>query len=183
MDKFSNLYNFIDLAKANRKYLESTANNLKSALKIFEKELTNEEINSITIIEERIEEIFKELVNSNKEKSILSLNTYKARLKKVIKDYKRYGTVPEKMKNWTPKEKKSLPTDRHTRLSTPLLIRKDKKDKDISFLSNSFHTPVEKCHRIEFILENGSKANLLIPCDINKKDLNTIKALLDSLTK
>ena len=41
MEKFKNLYDFIDLAKVNHKYPGNTANNLKSALKIFEKELND----------------------------------------------------------------------------------------------------------------------------------------------
>ena len=89
MDKFINLYNFIDFAKANRKYPENTANNLKSAVKIFEKELNSEELKSIDMVEESIGEIFRSLVIAHKDKSIVSLNSYKARLLKVIKDYKK----------------------------------------------------------------------------------------------
>jgi len=90
MDNFHSLYDFIDLAKSNRKYPDNTANNLKSALKIFEKELNAYELKSISMIEDSIEEIFKSVVIANKHKSILSLNTYKARLLKVINDFKKY---------------------------------------------------------------------------------------------
>src|SRR3989338_5876139 len=69
MEKFNNLYTFIDFAKGNRKYPENTANNLKSALKIFEKVLTEDELNSISLIEDRIEEIFINVINSNKKKN------------------------------------------------------------------------------------------------------------------
>ena len=97
MDKFTDLYNFIDFAKANRKYADNTANNLKSALKIFEKELNKEELKSIDMVEDSIGEIFRSLVIANKTKSIVSLNTYKARLLKVIKDYKKYSKKINKM--------------------------------------------------------------------------------------
>jgi hypothetical protein len=170
VEKFTNLYDFIDFAKANKKYPESTANNLKSALKIFEKELNTEELKSIEMVEDSIGEIFRSLVITNKNKSIVSLNTYKARLLKVIKDYKRYGREPSKIQNWFAK----------TRKSTPLLIKKDKPDKNKIKLSNPIDTPVDNCHKIELSLEHG-RAQILIPKDITDKDAKTIKNIIDSL--
>ena len=68
MNKFSDLYDFIEFAKNNRKYPENTANGLKSALKIFEKELNLDELNSVGLIEDNIEEIFINAVSKNKDK-------------------------------------------------------------------------------------------------------------------
>ena len=170
MDKFADLYNFIDFAKANRKYADNTANNLKSALKIFEKELNEEELKSIDMVEDSIGEIFRSLVITHKDKSIVSLNTYKARLLKVIKDYKKYGAEPGKLQHWVAK----------TRNSTPLLIKKDKPDKNKIKLSNPIDTPVDNCHKIELSLEHG-RAQILIPKDITDKDAKTMKGILDSL--
>jgi len=171
MDNFNSLYDFIDIAKANKKYPENTANNLKSALKIFEKQLNGYELESISMIENSIEEIFRSVVIANKHKSIISLNTYKARLLKVINDYKKYGAKPDKIQNWHVKAKKS----------TPLLIKKDKTDKENINLSNSIRTPVENAHKIEFALKSKEKAILTIPSNITQADVKTIKAMLDSL--
>jgi site-specific recombinase XerD len=170
MDKFISLYDFIDFATANRKYPSNTANNLKSALKIFEKELNAEELKSIDMVEESIGEIFRSLVIANKDKSIVSLNTYKARLLKVIKDYKKYGANPEKMQSWQVKEKKS----------TPLLVKKDKPDKKHIILSKPIHMPVENVHKIELSLGYGT-ADMMIPKDITQKEANLIKKIIDSL--
>jgi len=174
MDNFHSLYDFIDLAKSNRKYPDNTANNLKSALKIFEKELNAYELKSISMIEDSIEEIFKSVVIANKHKSILSLNTYKARLLKVINDFKKYGTNPSKIHGWTVK----------TRKSTALLIKKDKTDKENKNLSNFIESPVgnaKNCHKLEISLDNESRAIAIIPKNITKKDIETIKSILDSL--
>ena len=170
MDKFINLYDFIDFAKANRKYPDNTANNLKSALKIFEKELNAEELKSINMLEDSIGEIFRSLVIANKDKSIVSLNTYKMRLLKVIKDYKKYGAEPSKMQNWITKTKKS----------TPLLIKKDKPDKKKISLSNPINTPVENCHKIDLSFDCGN-AQISIPKNISAKEAKTIKDIIDSL--
>ena len=56
MDKFTSLYDFIDFARANKKYPDSTANNLKSALKIFEKELNTEESKESLLKKENLDE-------------------------------------------------------------------------------------------------------------------------------
>lgn len=172
MEKFSYLYDFIDFAKANRKYLASTADNLKSALKIFEKELNPEELKSINMVEDSIEEIFRSVAIANKDKSIISLNTYKARLLKVINDYKRYGTDPSKIQKWVVKAKKS----------TPLLIKKDKTDKNEITLSDNIQGPVDNVHKIDLCLDSG-KAQISIPKNINAKETKIIKEIIDSLIK
>ena len=171
MTKFTNLYDFIDFAKANRKYPANTANNLKSALKIFEKELNAEELKSIQMVEDSVGEIFRSVAIANKNKCIISLNTYKARLLKVIADYKKYGADPSKIQHWTLKK----------RASTPMLTKKDKTDKENISLSDSIHSPVDNNHKIEFSLENGAKALLSLPRDIQPNEIKTIKAILDSL--
>ena len=183
-ENFKDLYHFIDLARANRKYPDNTANNLKSALKIFEKELNADESKSISMIENSIEEIFRDVAIANKNKSILSLNTYKARLLKVINDYKKYGVDPTKIQKWAPK----LRPARHNApalggKSTGVLIKKDKTDKENINISNFIDSPVESSHKIEIVLESGAKAALSIPRELNKSDAETIKAVINSLTK
>jgi site-specific recombinase XerD len=170
MNKFIDLYNFIEFAKANRKYADNTANNLKSALKIFEKELNKEELKSIDMVEDSIGEIFRSLVIAHKDKSIVSLNTYKARLLKVIKDYKKYGAEPSKIQHWVAKERKS----------TPLLINKDKLDKKKIILSNPINTPVDNLHKIDLSFDCG-RIQVSVPKNISKKETEIIKDVLDSL--
>jgi len=173
MDNFNNLYDFIELAKTNRKYPINTANNLKSALKIFEKELNPYELKSIHMIEESIEEIFRSVAIANKHKSIISLNTYKARLLKVINDYKKYGADPGKIKDWQIKTKKS----------TALLTNKDKTDKENIKLSDFIYDPVENLHKIELSLDSGNRAVIHLPKNFSKKDAELLKSVIDSLAK
>ena len=174
MHKFIDLYNFIDFAKGNRKYAENTANGLKSALKIFEKVLNIDELNSVDLVEENIEEIFINVVAKNKDKSIGSLNTYKARILKIIKDYQRYGTNPSKIQGWDIKPHKVLSTK---------LAKKDKTDKESDKaqigLSDHINTPV---HKIELSLRDNLKSIIQVPKDITTKEIKMIKNILDSLS-
>jgi len=173
MNKFIDLYAFIDLAKSNRKYPENTANGLKSALKIFEKDLTLDELNSINLIEDNIEEVFINAVTKNKDKNIGSMNTYKARMLKVIKDYQKYGINPAKMQGWVIKSRK-IPTRR--------VFKQDNLDKSTDSiqipLSNDVNTPV---HKVELALQSGQKAIILVPREANNAEIEALKKILDSL--
>lgn len=174
MNKFNDLYDFIDLAKSNRKYPENTANGLKSALKIFGKQLNLDEINSVDLVEDNIEEIFISVVGANKDKTVASLGTYKTRLLKVIKDYQKYGIDPNKMQNWNVSSTKAL---KH------IIKKKDiqdkEEDKDKITLSDHVNTPV---HKIELSFKNNRKFLMLLPKDIDQKEAESIKKIIDSLS-
>jgi len=175
MNKFSDLYNFVDLAKNNRKYPPNTANGLFSALKLFEKQLNIDELSSVGLIEENIEEIFIGVVGTNKDKNIASLNTYKTRLLKVIADYQKYGINPSKMQTW--QVTSSRPAIHKT-------VKKDTQDKNLdnteTELSDVANTPV---HKIDLSLRNNGRATLSIPRNITPKDINSIKNILDALSE
>ena len=178
MNKFIDLYNFIDFAKSNRKYPSNTANGLKSALKIFEKELNIDELNSINLIEDNIDEIFINLVSKNKDKNIGSLTTYKARLLKIIHDYQRYGIDPAKMQNWTTKSYINVTHKLHKKE-----ISDKVQDKQEIALSTTTDTPVDNMHKIELFLRPNKKSLILIPRDITAEEAKTIKTIIDSLSQ
>ena len=173
MNKFKDLYEFIDFAKSNRKYPENTANGLKSALNIFEKVLNIDELGSVDLVEDSIEEIFINVVSKNKGKSIGSLNTYKARVLKVINDYQKYGINPSKIQGWVTKI---------SRPSNHKSFKKDTSDKETdrvqTVLSDHTNTPV---HKIELCLRDNMKSIIHIPKDISAREAKMIKDILDSL--
>ena len=174
MHKYSDLYNFIDFAKGNRKYAENTTNGLRSALKIFEKELNIDELNSINLVEDNIEEIFINVVSKNKDKNIGSLNTYKARVLKVIKDYQRYGANPSKIQGWVVGPRKVIS---HKVVKKDILDKKE--DKPQIDLSEHINTPV---HKIELSLRDNHKSVIIVPKDISAKEIKMFKDILDSLS-
>jgi len=173
MNKYIDLYNFIDLAKTNRKYPQNTANGLKSALKIFEKVLNLDELNSIDTVEENIEEIFINVVAKNKDKGIGSMNTYKARVLKVIKDYQKYGINPSKMQGWVIKNRKAA-SRKNSKMDNLDKIQ----DRRGIVLSDDFNTPV---HKIELALRSDHKSLIIVPRDITPKEAETLKTIIDSL--
>jgi len=173
MNKFKDLYDFIDFAKGNRKYPENTANGLRSALKIFEKELNIDELNSVDLIEDSIEEIFINVVSGNKDKNIGSLNTYKARMLKVIKDYQKYGTNPSKIQGWNAKTHAPINHKIAKQDTTD-----NKTDKIQTELSDYTNTPV---HKIELSFKTGQSI-IVVPKNITPSEIKIIKGVLDSLS-
>lgn len=185
MNTFSDLTAFVDLAEKNRKYPKNTAQGHRAALKVFGKELKQDEFNSLKIIEERLDEIFLEVLNSNKDKfSIDSINTYKMRFLKVISDYKRYGLNPSQMQNWQVKPRRVI-------LSKPELkdvpdVFQDASDIKPSGVTHNSVSNVDNyvtgnVHRIELALRPNQKAILHIPSDITKTEAETLKSIIDSL--
>jgi|SRR3989344_303665 len=162
MEEFNVLYEFIALAEKNRKYPANTAHGKRAALKLFETVLHADELQSIDLILERIEEIYLSLISRYKDKfSIKSLNTYKGRFTKVIHDYKKYGTSSDNIIHWEVKPRKNS-------------------NKDISQLTVSL--PVHRgVHKLEIGLENGRTCIIEVPTKISKEDAVTIQKIIDSL--
>jgi len=112
-------------------------------------------------------------VGKNKDKSIGSLSTYKARVLKVIKDYQRYGANPSKIQGWNTKINKP---------SEPKIAKTDNQDKNPDktqiALSDHINTPV---HKIELSLRDSAKSIIIVPKDITSKEIKMLQNMLDSL--
>ncbi len=171
IEEFQKLSEFIDLAEKNRKYPANTAHGRRAALHLFDTVLTQEEKESLELIEERMKEIYLNLISKHKDAfSIASLNTYKGRFLKVIQDYKRYGANPDDMIHWEVKQ----------RGYTVRNLKDIKKDTPIHNISFPTHTGV---HKLQIVLENGLSCNIEAPSGLNKKDASKIKGVFDALSQ
>src|SRR3989344_2230656 len=95
------LIEFTFAAEKSRKYPSNTAGAMRSALRLFERDMTDEEKESIDTFKNHIDQISQSVFNKNKSKmSATSLETYKRRLDSLINDYEKYGTEPSKMASW-----------------------------------------------------------------------------------
>lgn len=168
MNEFNKLYEFVNLAEKNRKYLKNTAHGKRAALKLFETALNPDELESLDLIQQRIEEIYLTLIARHKDTySIQSLNTYKGRFLKAIEDYKRYGTNPDNIIQWDVKPRKYTTKEKD--------IEKDT-NKDI--ISLPVHRGV---HKLQISLENGQNCIIEIPPKISEKDASCIQKIISAL--
>ncbi|MDO8530058.1 MAG: hypothetical protein Q7S10_01445 [bacterium] len=171
MDEFNKLYEFVNLAEKNRKYPANTAHGKRAALKLFDTVVTMDERDSLELIEERMGEIYLNLISKHKDSfSIKSLNTYKGRLLKVIQDYKRYGKKPEAIAQWEAKHRKY----------TVRNIKDEPKDTSLHNLSFTLHKGV---HKFQIALESGQVCDIEVPPEITAKDATRIKNIIEGLVK
>lgn len=175
MQKFKELYAFVDAAVKSRKYPESTAQGLRAALKLFEAELNDEEIDSLDLVIKNLEQIYQSVCTKNMQKfSASSLATYKSRVLKVLGDFKNYGINPTKMSNWTPK------TILRTKNSKTNSNKKSNSSFSGEYSSEQIFVSSEM-HRIELSLRPDTKFTVVVPRDIKQSEADTVKTILDSL--
>ncbi|MEX2007218.1 MAG: hypothetical protein WD992_00400 [Candidatus Levyibacteriota bacterium] len=174
MDSLNSLYEFIDRAEKNRKYLANVAVNFRTPLRVIEKELSGEEKNSLESIKKNLDQIIAVIYSKSDNKlSAASLGVYKRRIHSLIKDYEEYGKDPSKMASWdrkisirTPKEKtvKVLSSEKPVDSSTIALP---------SFDNNEFQA-------VDLMLTNG-KGRIIVPRDFTEDDAKKLKAQIDIL--
>jgi len=137
MKKYQDLYEFIDRAEKSRKYTSERATVLKSALRLFEKELNDEELNSFEKFKDNVDEIYRNVVSKNKNFSASSLATYKSRISTVINDFERYGVDPVKMVSWQQKVKKTkMATGNNPTTNNPLILPLNNNLQDNTFFDS-----------------------------------------------
>lgn len=162
------LYTFIETAEKNRKYLGATPANMQTSLRFIENELTEEEKNSVELIEKNLEQIFTSLYSKHRSKlSASSLEIYKRRIRNLIKDFRNYGKDPAKMASWTRK----------------VIIRKGKEkeidDKNQDDWSGSTFVPQNSNMQSADINLTNGKGKIIVPRELTIDDVRRLKSQID----
>lgn len=173
------LYDFIDRAVKSRKYLPATGHVLRSALKLFEHEVNDEERNSLAIFQKNLEQIYHSVATKNGKKfSASSLATYKSRVIRLLADFEKYGADPTKMAAWNPPK----PIVKQSKKQIPFEKQNPTDEMDQMQSENSTSIPQTKdVNKLEIVMESGKKMLALIPTDATPKDIQKIKAMIDLL--
>ncbi len=107
------LFDFISAAERSRNYPSKVASNHRSPLRLIEPELTEEEKNSLEILQNNLDKIFQTVYDKNKSRmSASSIAVYNRRVRSLIDDYEKYGTDPGKMASWN----RQLITRKHSKV-------------------------------------------------------------------
>lgn len=172
-NKFEELHSFIERAVKNRKYATNTGFGLKAALKMFEKEINEEEKNSISKFRENLDAIYRSVSQRNKNITADTLEVYKRRVDKVLRDYENYGIDPTMMSSWQTKPGvvKSKKQD-----------SKNRKDEvnDVAQESGVV-LDISGTHKVELPLRTNAKFVAFVPNDFKKKEWEWIKGILDAV--
>jgi len=169
MGTIESLKQFIDAAEKSRKYPPNTATSKRTALNLFEKELSNEEQESIEIFSNNLEKIAQEVYRKNSSTmSVSSIDTYRRRIGSLLHDFEKYGTDSSKMSSWNPRSRNI----------------KKKIVKEISNVNNTNNitvdTPAFETHRLEVSIRPGIKSILIIPADLTKDEAQRISNIINS---
>lgn len=168
----SQIYEFIDSAAHSRKYPANTASSLKTALRLFEGELTDEEKDSIELVQKNLNTIYRAVYEKNKTKyTANSLDVYRKRVSKVIKDYLAYGIDPSKMHAWSPNIRKRAERQKQKSNST-------KSEVDTYDKGQKEDTAEIGSVKIEWPLSKNRKAIILIPDDLTHGEAKILKNLI-----
>ncbi len=170
------ILNFVAAAEKSRKYPANTADAIGSALRLFDKSLNEEERASVDTFRDRLPQIYQDVVRQNLGKNYTagSLEVYRKRVQKVLKDYYQYGVDMTKMAGWEPKirERRSPKQDTHASSKSELN----------GLLSNSDAEPLsikedEIKHLIPF--GNGRRALLIYSSGLSEAEATRLKKQID----
>lgn len=188
MKIINELNSFIDLAEKNRKYATNTALGYKASLKRLAEILNEDESISLPLIEQRFPQIMTAFYNKHKdEMSASSMDVYKKRIKKVIKDYTKWGPNLQDWSGWI-----VLPPTPRNRGEKKDLIQVKENDgvnatnsepeinstKETSTLDSSRYSGST---RFEIPLRTGVHAFVSTPSDITKEEAKKIGKYIDYL--
>lgn len=166
------LYDFIDKAETNRNYPPNVATNFKTPLNLVEKELTEEEKNSIDLLKKNLDQIINTIYSKSGNKlSASSLEIYKRRMKNLIEDYENYGKDPSKMATWNRKTLIRKPKERK------VVIKENVIDSPADF-SPSFES--SEFQAADLVLSSG-RARIIVPKEISPDDAKKLKFQIDLL--
>jgi hypothetical protein len=172
-DSLNTLKDFIEAAEKSRKYPRNTALALKTALRLFEPELNEEEKTSVDKFQENFESIYAAVFEKNKTKfSTGSLDTYRKRISRLLNDYFAYGRDATKMNAWKPTVRQSTRTSKT--ISNKSAVQPSLED--TASLSAELGSKVD---RIEWSFNDKRKALLVLPLDLTASEAETLKDLID----
>ena len=167
---------FVDIAVRNRKYPQNTAVGFHTVLRMVKPELNEEEQNSLDTIKKNLDQIFNTLHSKNPKKwTIVSIEVYKKRLKRLINDYENYGIDTSKISNWDRKPRTIV----HKQLEDKPTNNATSKEKD-SLLEK---TTLSDLIRNEIPVSSEKDIIVFYPRDITIEGIEKAKGFFDYLSK
>jgi hypothetical protein len=172
------LREFLSKTEKLGKYPRNTAVAMQSALRVVEEGLLPEEPDSPDYLVEHLEEIFNRQLKKL-ELSEGSLQAYIGRVRRVINDYQRYGLDPKALLAWKPKIKQRASKGRNgssqAEEPTPAILPLAPQ-----LISGSTQTALRT---LVWSLRPDLSIQIQLPADLNKKDVERLKKLLDLETE
>jgi hypothetical protein len=172
------LKEFLSKAEKLGKYPRNTAVAMQSALRVVEEGLLPEEPGSPEYLIEHLEEIFNRQLQKL-ELTEGSLQAYIGRVRRVINDYQKYGLDPKALLAWKPKIIQRALKGRNGSLQAEESVL------GMPPLSSQLAPGSNKAalKTLLWSLRADLSIQIQLPVDLNKKDVERLKKLLDLETE
>ncbi len=168
------LIDFVEKAARLGKYPANTAGGIVSPLKIVSRGLTPEEPTDLDYISEHIDEIFHRQARILNLTSA-SLQVYIRRVRRVIRDFKQYGTDPKKFNAWRP-----AITRRVEKKAATMSNQADERSNASMPRSQPTDGQTDMWLRtLTWALRKDLLIQIQLPSDLNANDAARLKKLLD----
>src|SRR6266702_4039270 len=171
------LKSFINRAEKNRKYAQNSAIGARVALGYFEKELNEDEKESIEKFMANFDAIYANVIRKNQDKlSPGSLLVYKRRVSGLLKDYDSYASDPSKFVAWSQTRKINIKKKSKLEKANSAPTDKNNIEKDSNNSSEK-----EGVTKSEVPLRPGVKAVIWVPDELTPNDVEKIKLYIEYL--
>lgn len=178
-ETFEKLMEFVSKAEKLGKYPRNTAIATLAALKIVQKGLVDDEPDTTEYLVEHLEEIFNRKLN-DMNLSSGSLQTYIARVKRAISDFQRYGQDPKTLLAWKPKIVQRTTKSRNGSPQPEGILSNPQGSFSTQTNVNLKNTGLRT---VVWSLRPDLTIQVQLPIDLNKRDVERLKKLLDLETE
>ncbi len=182
------LISFIDLAERNRKYQPNTAQGYKAALRRLEEVLNEDEIISFQLVEERFPQIMDAFFKKHQgEVSASSMDVYRKRIQKLLKDYKKWGPNLKDWSSWVVSVPKARHSSKDGSDTNPAIVvsQNGQTVEDIDNIKTLQNAESGSRYtlstRFEIPLRPGVLAFVSTPSDLTKNEAKKIQKYVDYL--
>lgn len=179
MNNIENLQDFIKRAERNYKYKPNTAGALSAALKLFSTVMTDDELSEEKFPIDKLDEIAERIHTKFADKySVDSLQTYKSRITRVVKDFAQYGSDAKSMASWNPLTKQRTIKPKLTKTK---LHKQEIEKQDDSHLSKEQNANIPGLKDITLPLTNNRNVVIYYPTDLTEDEASKLGTVLKSI--
>lgn len=178
MSAISDLRDFIATAEKNRKYAPGTAVGRKAALSLFDKELNENERESIELLEQHLPQIYNTVFQKYKTKmATSSLQTYKKRMESLLREYKQFAD-PAEFHSWNPSTRN---TSGRAKQAASKAATSTTQNVVVHHSSGTEVGLENGTERFEIVIGDGRKGILIFPANRSETDVAKLQKLVDFL--
>lgn len=176
------LFQFIKTAERTHKYKPNTASALAGTLRLFVGVMTERELSGEDFPIDKLDELVERLRVKNQGKySAGSLQTYKIRISRIVRDYMNYGLDAKSMASWNPLPNQRRRVRPKSNAPQDLTRKQPAEDSAGTLQVGGRRENAAVVHDIQLPLANNRNAVLYYPTDLTEDEAEKIGIALKGI--